>query len=185
MTVTRRTFIRWTSLSLGALVGPWSIAGRKGYAATKDSPELEFLTPSEYRYLNKLAREVIPDEPVLSGEVDVAKNIDQFFAQTNTAPDFLIMLRFLRLIRLADPVFPLLQRISPLVAEDVISFQRTICFLGYYSDANGEADLPAEKRVVWPRLGYDGPKGEDWFPPDQEVQLDRSILKDRVQEEGA
>jgi len=185
MIFTRRTFLEQAALGLGALVGPWSLAGRKGFAATRDTPALDFLTPSEYRYINRLAREIIPDEPILKGTVDVAGNIDRFFAQTNTAPDFLIMLRFVRLVRLADPLYPILKAVSPMTAEDIISFKRTICFLGYYSDANGEADLPPEKRVVWPRLGYEGPKGDDWWPPDKEVQLDRSLLKDRVQEEGA
>lgn len=170
---------------LGAVAGPWSIAGREGHSATSDTPALEFLTPSEYSYINQMAREVIPDEPILTGQVDVALNIDRFYARTNTAPDFLIMLRFLRLIRLADPVYPLLKKLVPLTAEDIISFKRTICFLGYYSDANGEADMPPEDRIVWPRLGYGGPKPDDWWPPDEEVQIDRSILADRVKEEGA
>lgn len=185
MMFSRRVFLKNSALIAGAVVGPWSLAGRKGHAATADNPVLEFLTPSEYRFINSMAREIIPDEPVLSGQVDVAANLDRFFARENYSQDFLIMFRFLRLIRLADPVVPLLERFVPLTAEDIVSFKRTICFLGYYSDANGEADLPPEKRVVWARIGYGGPKPDDWFPPDSEVQLDRSILVDRVKEEGA
>jgi hypothetical protein len=39
--------------------------------------------------------------------------------------------------------------------------------------------------VVWPRLGYGGPKPDDWWPPDSEVMLDPSLLTDRIKEEGA
>ena len=185
MAITRRKFLKWASWGLGALLGPWGLSGRKGRAATAGSPGLEFLTPAEYRFINRLAREVIPDEPILSGAVDVGKNLDNFFAHVNTAPDLLVLFRFLRLIKLADPVFPVIARVAPLTAEDIQSFKRTIVFLGYYSDANGEADLPPAKRIVWPRLGYDGPKDDDWYPPDKEVQVDRSLLRDRVKEEGA
>ena len=184
MPLTRRTFIKGAA-ALAAVVGPWSIAGRKGQAATADTPALKFLTPSEYKYINAMAQEIIPDEPVLNGTVDVAKNIDWFFAERNASPDFLIMMRYLRLIRLADQVLPVLARAVPATYEDVISFKRTISFLGYYSDANGEADLPPEKRVVWPRLGYEGPKPDDWWPPDADPDLNRSLLIDRIKEEGA
>ncbi|HUT55224.1 MAG TPA: hypothetical protein VM658_17675 [bacterium] len=184
MPLTRRAFIRGTA-ALAAVVGPWSIAGRKGHAATTSSPALKFLTPSEYAYINNMAKEVVPDGPVLDGTVDVAKNLDWFFAERNTSPDFLIMMRYLRLIRLADPVLPLLNRLAPATGEDIKSFKKTICFLGYYSDANGEADMPPERRVVWPRLGYGGPKPDDWWPPDAEVRLDPSLLTDRIKEEGA
>ena len=77
---------------------------------------------------------------------------------------------------------PLIRRISPLTAEDVESFKKTICFLGYYSDANGEADLKPEMRVVWPRIGYEGPKPEDWFPDAAEFQLAPALLPDRVED---
>ncbi len=185
MIFSRREFLKGAATALGAVAGPWSLSGRKGHAATSDTPALEFLTPSEYRFVNRMALEIVPDEPVLSGVVDVARNLDRFFARENYSRDFLVMFRFLRLIRMADPVVPLLNRVSPPLAEDITSFKRTICFLGYYSDVNGEADLPPEQRVVWPGIGYGGPKPEDWFPPDSEVQLDRSMLLDRVKEEGA
>jgi hypothetical protein len=179
MPLTRRAFMKGTA-ALAAVVGPWSIAGRKGHAATADSPALKFLTPSEYTYINKMARVVVPDSPVLDSTVDVAKNLDTFFAEQNTSPDFLIMMRYLRLIRLADPVLPVLNRLVPATGEDIESFKKTICFLGYYSDANGEADLPPEKRVVWPRLGYGGPKPDDWWPAEEEPQIDVTQLEDRV-----
>lgn len=184
MEISRRSFLKRLGLFLGALAGPWSISGRKAFAATWSAPALQFLTPSEYRAINKMASEVIPDQPVLSGAVDVAGNIDRFFAEVNTSVDFLVMLRFLRLIRLADLVLPLLKQFSPLTAEDITSFKRTICFMGYYSDANGEAGMPAEKRIVWPRIGYGGPKPDEWEPPFQERALDRSLLPDRVKGEG-
>ena len=180
---TRRAFIKGLSAA-GILVGPWSLAGRKGSAATADTPPLEFLTPSEYRFINKMTREIIPDEPILTGQVDAARNLDRFFARENYAPDFLVMFRFLRLIQLAEPALPLLARMAPATMEDIISFKRTICFLGYYSDLNGEADLPPEKRVVWPRIGYGGPKPEGWFPPEKEDRVDESLLKDRIKEAG-
>jgi hypothetical protein len=147
-------------------------------------PALEFLTPGEYRQINAMAREVIPDEPVLTGQVDVALNIDRFYAHENGNPDFIILLRFLRLIRLAEGMLPVIRKVAPLTAEDIESFKKTICFLGYYSDANGEADLPADKRVVWPRIGYEGPKPEDWFPDGSENQLDPAQLPDRIAGEG-
>jgi hypothetical protein len=131
-----------------------------------------------------MAAEVIPDDPILDGTVDVALNLDRFFATDNASPDFLVMLQYLRLIRLADPVLGVLERVAPATSDDILSFKKTICALGYYSDANGEADLPAEARVVWPRLGYGGPKPEDWWPADTEVQLDPSLLPDRIREEG-
>jgi len=167
------------SSALGAaavVVGPWSLAGRARAAASG----LAFLTRSEYDYINRMAAEIIPDEPILSGKVDVAKNLDRFFAERNRSRDFLIMLRFLRLIRMADAALPLLRRVSAATAEDILSFKRTICFLGYYSDANGESDLPPEQRIVWPRLGYGGPKPDDWFPPDSETALDPAALVDRI-----
>lgn len=157
-----------------AVVGPWSLAGR----ATASG--LRFLTSSEYDYINRMARVIIPDEPVLSGTVDVAANIDRFYAEENRSRDFIIFLRFLRLIRLADPMLGIIGRVAPGAAEDILSFKRTICFLGYYSDANGEADRPADQRVVWPRLGYGGPKPDDWIPPDSEPQLDQSKMPDLI-----
>lgn len=181
---TRRKFIKGTLLGAGALAGPWSIAGRRGHAATADVPALSFLTPSEYKYINSMARQIVPDEPVLEGTVDVAKNIDRFFANVNTSPDFLIMMRFLRLIRLADPILPVLDRLAPATLEDIISFKRTICFMGYYSDANNEANLPPGDRTVWPRIGYGGPKEKGWQPPDAEVLLDPAELVDRIEEQG-
>jgi hypothetical protein len=185
MRLSRRTFITGAVAALAALLGFWRLARRKVYIGTVSTPPLKFLTPSEYRYINAMAREIVPDEPVLRGQVDVARNIDWYFGADNASPDFLVMMRYLRLIRLADPVLPVLMRVAPGSYEDIISFKRALTFLGYYSDANGEADLPAEKRVVWSRLGYGGPKGEDWYPPDSEAQLDRSQLADRVRKEGA
>ncbi len=185
MSFSRRRFIKSAAMVAGAMVGPWSLAGREARAAVGAAKTLSILTRSEYNYINAMAREIIPDEPVLNGQVDVAGNIDRFFAMDNSSPDFLVMLRFLRLIRMADPVLPLLRRTSPFIHEDVISFKRTICFLGYYSDANGEAEISPAERVVWPRIGYGGPKDDDWWPPDQEVQLDPDALTDRIKEEGA
>jgi hypothetical protein len=185
MSFSRRKFMKGAVYGLASLAGPWSVAGRKGHAATADTPALKFLTPSEYRYINKMAREIVPDEPVLTGRVDVGHNIDWLYAEDNRAPGFLVMMRLLRLIRLAGPVLPLLKRVAPPTHEDIISFKRTIVFLGYYSDANREADLPPKERVVWPRIGYGGPKPDDWWPPEQEDQLDRSLLVDRIEEEGA
>jgi hypothetical protein len=131
-----------------------------------------------------MAHEIVPDGPVLRGQVDVARNIDWYFGADNASPDFLVMMRYFRLIRLADPVLPVLRRVAPGTYEDIISYKRALIFLGYYSDANGEADLPVEKRVVWSRLGYGGPKGEDWYPPDSETLLDWSQLPDRVRKEA-
>jgi len=179
MAVTRREFLKGMGIALGAVAGPWSLSGRKGFAAALDLPALKFLTPAEYRLIRKFAQEIIPDEPVLSGQVDVALNLDRFFAQ-NPSPDFLVMLRYLRLIRIADPMKGMISRIAPATGEDILSFKKMLCALGYYSDANGEADLAPEKRIVWPRIGYGGPKPVDWFPPEKEPQLDRSLLVDRI-----
>jgi hypothetical protein len=181
MAIARRDFLKTAALTAGAIVGPWSIAGRKGFAATTSTPALKFLTPSEYKLINKFSREIIPDEPILSGKVDVALNLDGFFA-TNTSPDFLVMLRYMRLIKLADPMKGLINKLVPATAEDIISFKKMLCALGYYSDANGEADLPPEKRVVWPRIGYGGPKPDNWRPPFSEPQLDQTKLVDRIKE---
>jgi hypothetical protein len=184
MALTRRAFIRGLAAMTAALVGPWSIAGRTGQAATGLSPALSFLSPSEYHYINRMAKNIVPDGPVLDGTVDVAKNLDWFFAAQNASPDFLIMLRYLRLLRLVEPLLPIIERIAPLAYEDIISLKRTICFLGYYSDANGEADIAAEQRIVWPRIGYAGPKATGWMPPESEVQLDPALLSDRIGEQG-
>lgn len=181
----RRNFLGTVAAAAGAVAGPWSLAGKKGSAATADTPALSFLTPGEYRFINSMAREVVPDEPVFSGRVDVAANIDRFFALENTSPDFLIMFRFLRLIRLASGVLPILKSVAPATHEDIISFKRTICFLGYYSDLNGEADVDPAERVVWPRIGYGGPKSDDWLPPDAEDRLDQSKMIDRIEEQGS
>jgi hypothetical protein len=112
-------------------------AWRKACIASAGTQPLKFLTSSEYRFINAMAREIIPDEPVLSGPEDVARNIDRFFCTDNASPGFLVMMRYLRLIQLADPVLPVLRRIAPGNCEDIISFKRTLAFLGYYSDANG------------------------------------------------
>lgn len=180
----RRKFLRGAALAAGVVAGPWSLTGRRGNAATGDAPALSFITPSEYRFINKMAKEIIPDEPVLSGRVDVAKNIDKFFAESNYQPDFLIMFRFLRLIQMADPVVPVLNRLVPATGEDIVSFKKTICSLGYYSEMNGEADLAPEQRVVWPRIGYGGPKPEGWFPPEREDRVSETLLPDRIKEAG-
>ena len=185
MHFTRRAFIRSAFALTAALVGPWSIAGRKGHAATLFAPRLLMLTAAEYCFINRMARQIVPDEPVLNGTVDVAKNIDRFFAEQNGSPGFLILLRYLRLVRLAESVLPIIERAAPLVYEDITSLKRTICFLGCYSDANGEAELPEEQRIVWPRIGYGGPKPLGWQPPASEVQLDPSLLPDRVEQETA
>jgi len=181
MAISRRDFLKTAALTAGAIAGPWSIAGRKGFAATSGTPELKFLTPSEYKLINKFSLEIIPDEPVIKGQVDVALNLDRFFAN-NTSPDFLVMLRYMRLIRLADPVKGLIGKLAPATAEDIISFKKMLCALGYYSDANGEADMPPEKRIVWPRIGFGGPKPVNWKPPFSEPQLDQSLLIDRIKE---
>ncbi len=182
MAVTRREFLKGSGIALGAMVGPWSLAGRKGFAATALAPALKFLTPSEYRLISKFAQEIIPDEPVLNGQIDVALNLDRFFAQ-NPSPDFLVMLRYLRLIRIADPLVGVISKLAPATAEDILSFKKMLCALGYYSDANGEAETSPEKRIVWPRIGYGGPKPDNWFPPEKEPQLDPSLLVDRIKEE--
>jgi len=179
MFISRRSFLKRAGIVMGAMVGPWSLAGRKGFAATAATPQLLFLTPAEYNTIKNMSLEIIPDEPVLDGTVDVALNVDKFFAQ-NPSPDFLVMLRYMRLIQLAQPVLGLINRMVPATAEDILSFKKMICALGYYSDANGEADLPPDKRIVWPRIGYGGPKPEDWLPPDSEVQVERSLLVDRI-----
>jgi len=181
MPYSRREFLKGLALTAGAFFGPWSLGSRRGFAATSDTPALKFLTPSEYRLVNRYAREIIPDEPVLSGQVDVALNLDRFFSQ-NPSSDFLVMLRYLRLIRLAGPVEGLVKKFSPATVEDINSFKKMLCGLGYYSDANGEADLALEKRVVWPRIGYGGPKPEGWRPPFKELELDKSLLNDRIKE---
>lgn len=180
MRLDRRRFLKTIASTLGALIGPFSLRGRKGFAGDERTPELLFLTPKEYHTIRKMSFEIIPDEPVLTGQVDVALNVDRFFAQ-NPSPDFLVMLKYLRLIQLAEPMFGLISKVSPATAEDILSFKKMICGLGYYSDANGEADLPPEKRIVWPRIGYGGPKPEDWFPPEKEVQLDPALLVDRIE----
>jgi hypothetical protein len=185
MKISRRSFITGAAVALAALLGFWRRAARTVCVATVGTPPLNFLTPSEYRYINAMAQEIVPDEPVLRGQVDVARNIDSYFSADNASPDFLVMMRYLRLIRLADPVLPVLRLVAPDTCEDIISFKRVLAFLGYYSDANGEADLPVEERVVWRRIGYGGPKGEGWYPPEDEVQLDRSQLPDRIWKEGA
>jgi hypothetical protein len=179
MGVSRRSFLKRAGLVMGAVVGPWSLAGRKVFAATAFTPALAFLTPAEYHTIRTMSFEIVPDGPVLNGTVDVALNVDKFFAQ-NPSPDFLVMLRYMRLIQLAQPVLALIGRVAPATGEDILSFKKMICALGYYSDANGEADLPPEKRIVWPRIGYGGPKPDDWLPPDSEPQLDRSLLTDRI-----
>ncbi len=179
MALSRRLFLKRAGLVMGTIVGPWSLAGRKGFAATAGTPQLRFLTPAEYNTIKNMSLEIIPDEPVLNRTVDVALNVDKFFAQ-NPSPDFLVMLRYMRLIQLAQPVLGLVNRLVPATGEDIRSFKKMICALGYYSDANGEADLPPEKRVVWPRIGYGGPKADDWMPPDSEVQVDKSLLVDRI-----
>jgi len=181
MFVTRREFLRAAGLAAGAVFGPWSLGGRKVHAATFDTPKLKFLTPSEYRLIRKYSMAIIPDEPVLNGVVDVALNLDGFFAQ-NPSPDFLVMLRYMRLIRLAGPAEGLIKRVAPATAEDINSFKKMLCGLGYYSDANGEADMDPEQRVVWPRIGFGGPKPEDWRPPFQERRLDASVMADRIKE---
>lgn len=185
MNVTRRTFIRSAIALTAAVIGPWSLAARKSHAATLLTPALQFLTPGEYRFINRMARQIVPDAPVLEGTVDVAKNIDRFFVEKNASPDFLIMLRYLRLARLVEPVLAFLEWIAPPVYEDIVSLKRTICFLGYYSDANGEAELPEAGRIVWPRIGYGGPKPPGWQPPASEIQLDPALLPDRIEQEPA
>ena len=181
MVVKRRDFLKAAALTAGAVVGPWSIAGRAGHAATNATPALKFLTPSEYQLIQKFSLEIIPDEPVLSKKIDIALNLDNFFAQ-NPSPDFLVMLRYMRLIKLTGPVKGLLGKVAPATAEDIVSFKKMLCSLGYYSDANGEADMAPEKRLVWPRIGYAGPKPEGWRPPFKEVQVDASKLVDRIKE---
>jgi len=184
MHVTRRAFIRSVIAATAALIGPWSIAHRKSHAATLISPALQFLTPGEYSFINRMAAQIVPDEPVIEGTVDVAKNIDNFFAEKNCSPDFLILLRYLRLLRLIEPLLPVVRQIAPLAYEDILSLKRTICFTGYYSDANGEAELPEEQRIVWPRISYGGPKPAGWHPPESEAQLDPALLPDRIEQEG-
>jgi hypothetical protein len=93
MALTRRDFLKGAAAIAATLAGPWSISDRRGHAGTADTPELKFLTPSEYSYINRMAEEIVPDEPVLNGTVDVAENIDRFFAEENSSPDFLIIIR--------------------------------------------------------------------------------------------
>jgi hypothetical protein len=141
--------------------------------------QLQYLTPAEYDYITKMSREVLPVEPVLSGRVDVAGNIDRFLATTR-AEDMADMLHYLRLIRLAEPVVPVARAFMPGIDRDVMSLKKVVCFVGYYSDANGEAELPPAERVIWPTIGYGGPKPDDWWPAEEEPQIDVTQLEDRV-----
>ena len=160
------------------ILGPRKLLARPQPAAG-EVPELSFLTPAEYQTINRWTREIIPSELVLSGRVDVAKNVDGFIYE-NPSPDWLEMLRYLRLVRFAEKITPLLRPFMPGLEQDLLSLKRVICFMGYYGDANGEADLPPDQRLIWPSIGYGGPQPDNYFPPDREVQLDPANLLDRV-----
>jgi len=176
---TRRTFLKQAFFTAApAVLGPRKLLARPR-PAEGEMPALVYLTPDEYRTINRWTREIIPTELVLSGEVDVAKNIDTFIYE-NPSPDWVTMLRYLRLVRFAEKLEPMLKPFMPGIEDDLLSLKRVICFLGYYSDANGEADLAPEQRKIWPSIGYSGPKPDDFFPPDREIQLDPSTLPDRL-----
>jgi hypothetical protein len=144
-----------------------------------DRPDLRYLTDREYHLINRIAREVIPSEPVLSGQVNIALNIDRFIHK-NPSEDLDSMLQYLRLISLAEPFVPLIRPFVPGIKQDIMSLKKVICFVGYYSDANGEADLPPAERIIWPEIGYTGPKPDHWFPPDSEPQIEPASLEDRI-----
>lgn len=152
-------------------------------ARASSGPGLKYLTDAEYRYIRRISREVIPSEPVLSGRVDVAMNIDRFLATTR-AEDVAGMLHYLRLIRLAEKIKPLIRPFMPGIDRDIMSLKKVVCFVGYYSDANGEADLPPDQRVIWPSIGYPGPKPENYWPDDAEPLLDPRSLEDRTRRES-
>lgn len=175
----RRTFFKQVFFSaLPVILGPARLWARPRPAAS-GIPALVYLTADEYRTINRWTREIIPSDLVLSGQVDVAQNIDTFIFN-HPSPDWVAMLRYLRLVRLAEKVEPVLKPLMPGIEDDLLSLKRVICFLGYYSDANGEADLPPEQRKIWPSIGYSGPKPDDYFPPDREPQLDPATLPDRI-----
>ena len=175
----RRDFLRalfWAALL--PLARPrltLALGGRTGRIGTR----LAYLTPSEYRYINRIAREMIPSDLVLSGDVDIALNIDRFLATTR-ADDITDMLHYLRLARMADPLKPVLRWFMPGIDQDLLSLKRVVCTLGYYSDANGEADLPPDERLIWPSIGFPGPQPEDYWPDDREPEIDPSKLEDRI-----
>jgi hypothetical protein len=174
----RRRFIRrvfWGALL--PLARPRGSAARSADAGSPDG--LEYLRASEYRYINRISKEIIPSEPVLCGEVDVAANIDRFLCSTR-AEDVADMLHYLRLIRLAEPLAPLIRPFMPGIDRDIMSLKKVVCFVGYYSDANGEAGLLDAERVIWPSIGYPGPKPEDWWPDEEEPRIDPDKLEDRI-----
>ena len=175
----RRSFLKQAFFAtVPAVLGPSKLIA-KPQPAAGGVPELVYLTADEYRTITRWTRQIIPSEIVLSGQVDVAKNLDRFIYD-NPSPDWVAMLRYLHLVRFAERIQPMLKIFMPGIEDDLLSLKRVICFLGYYGDANGEADLPPEKRKIWPLIGYSGPKADNWFPPDSEIQLDPATLHDRI-----
>ena len=175
----RRSFLKQAFFAaVPAVLGPSRLIARPRPAAG-GLPVLVYLSADEYRTITRWTRQIIPSELVLSGQVDAAKNLDKFLFE-NPSPDWVAMLRYLRLVRFAERIQPMLNIIMPGIEDDLLSLKRMICFLGYYGDANGEADLLPEKRKIWPSIGYSGPKADNWSPPDQEIQLDPATLHDRI-----
>jgi hypothetical protein len=175
MLTNRRDFFRYVVFSAApAVLGPRSLKAR---SSDVEGVSLEYLTAREYRVISRMSREIIPSEHVISGRVNIALNIDRFMAR-NPSEDWVIMLRYLRLISLADPLIPIIRPFMPGIEDDLLSLKRVICFMGYYGDANGETDMPPEDRIIWPEIGFSGPKPDDWFPDDAEPRLDPAKLPD-------
>ncbi len=176
--VNRRDFFSYMFFSaVPAVLGPRRLKARP--SQKQGLPRLEYLTAREYGIISRISKEIIPSEPVLSGKVDIGLNIDRFIAK-NQSEDFVIMLRYLRLISLADPLVPLIRPFMPGIEDDLLSLKRVICFVGYYGDANGEGDMSPGDRIIWPEIGFGGPKPDGWFPDDSEPQLDPARLPDLI-----
>ncbi|MFN7975014.1 MAG: hypothetical protein U0166_22125 [Acidobacteriota bacterium] len=173
----RRTFLRSASraLALGAIPWPAPLLAAPPPAASAP----RYFTAKELAILGEVAREVLPAKDVLSGTVDVAANLDGYLARFPRY-DLGLIRKGLRMLN-AEVTYILARALGQATALDRTSVSKYLVTLGYYGDGNGEADLPAASRRIWPRMGYPGPRGKDFagFSPSQ-GPLPEASLDDRL-----
>lgn len=154
----RRRFLAGTGSA--ALAASIAGTGRVAHAA---APPGRYLTADELAILRDAASRLLPVAAIRDGRVDVAANVDGYLARF---PGFEMGPIRKGLYYLNTTITYVLARmLRQATALDRTTVTKYLVTLGYYGEANGEADRPPRERRVWPALGYPGPLGPAFERP--------------------
>ena len=181
--INRRKLLHLLSASLAAIgLLPFVERLEKGvvlFGAEFKIPSLKYLTRKEYEIAQRITPEILPEPDVLKGEINPALQLDGFLSRFPAYNLKKIRTGFVFLN--GGTLSRWLVRMFAGAGEpDRVNISKFLLALGYYGDANGEADLPPERRKIWKRIGYPGPsEGAARIPPKKSMELSR--LPDRLE----